>query len=77
LTRSVPAMSHVVIFFSSIVVLTQMRIFRCASIIFGERYDVLTLTLYSTLVTKCIACFKHSITNAVNNKDQPVNVVRE
>jgi len=37
---------------------------------------MLTITLYSTMVTKYIACFKHSTTNAVH-KDQPVNVVRE
>jgi len=38
---------------------------------------VLTLTVHSTVVTKCIACFKHSTTNAVRNKGQPVILVGE
>jgi len=29
------------------------------------------------MVTKCIACFKHSTTNAVRNKVQPVILVGE
>jgi len=65
--------SHI---FQLSVVLTR-EFFSCTSIIFGERYDVLTLTLYSTMVTKCIVFFKHSTTNAVHNKDQPVNAVGE